>query len=165
MTIIDQTKSSQDATADLVLAQKTASGLQLGQWYTRCFQLRPKHLSNLIFQDSIGSAWTSASYRTTHLLPLLNQQRLEGDAYLAPYNGSAPELCLAHVVFTIHSFRSGGKSDASLKQPGSLWKGDPSERIEHGRWRQQNKPGAEPIVIRYTQHPILNRVALVLFCM
>ena len=96
---------------------------------------------------------------------MLDQQRLEGDAYLAPFNGSTPELCLAHLFYSMHSYRSGGQSDVSIKRIGSLRKATPEEVDEHGRWRQQNVPGAERMALHYTQRPVLDRVAITLFCM
>ena len=87
---------------------------------------------------------------------MLDQQRLEGDVYLAPYNGSTPELCLAHIFYSMHSYRSERQSDVSIKRVGSFRKATWEEVEEHGRWRQQNVPGAENTILYYTQHPVLD---------
>ena len=164
-TLLDQTKSSQEVTADVVLAWRTSAGLQPGRWYQRCLDLRPPGPSDTIFETASGVPWTSETFRRDHLLPLLRQQRLEGDPYLTPYNGSTPETELAYVFYSIHSYKNGGQSDASLKRPGSIRKASTDERNEHGRWRTKNSPGAEPIVVHYTQWTIRDRINCTLLAM
>jgi hypothetical protein len=87
--LLPQTKSSQAATADVVLAYQTASGLSLGNWLHQLAALLPAHESGpdsfvLSFRD--GRAWTSHHYRYKYMYPVLSLMRSLGDAYLSKYD-------------------------------------------------------------------------------
>ena len=163
--LLPSTKSSQDKSVDVVLAWKTALGLCVGEWLLICRSLHPPSLSPYIFQDANGDRWSSTSFRRKHLLPLLEYQRLEGDPYLTPYDGTQPGSSIGQVFFSLHSYRRGGRSDASLKRPGSIRKATQDEVEEHARWRKKNKPASEPIPLHYRSWSLEDRVFLTLLCM
>ena len=147
--LLESTKSSQDKSVDVVLAWRTSLGLCVGEWFEVCKALHPPSLSSFIFQDLQGNIWCSADFRREFVIPLLEQQRLEGDPYLTPYDGKVPGTALSSIFYSIHSYHRGGRSDASVSRPGSVRKATQDEIEEHGRWRTKNRASAEPIPLHY----------------
>ena len=114
--LLESTKTSQNKTVDVVIAWQTSLGLCIGEWMLICRSLHPPHLSPFIFQDNNGDRWTSTTFRHKFLIPLLEYQRLEGDPYLTPYDGTTPGFSISHIFYSLYSYRQGGRSDAPLKR-------------------------------------------------
>ena len=163
--LLESTKTFQNKTVDVVIAWQTSLGLCIGEWMLICRSLRPPHLSSFIFQDNNGDRWTSTTFRHKFLIPLLEYKRLEGDPYLTPYDGTTPRSSISHIFYSLHSYRRGGRSDASLKRMGSICKATQDEIEEHDRWRQKNILTNEPIPLHYRSWSVEDRVYLTLLCM
>lgn len=162
-----QTKSDPTRTADVVLAYTTSSGLSPGRWLHR---LREALGDDADFPSSVepifqtdGRQWTSYYYRSTYLYPLLHVQRLAGDKFLAPFDGSSPNNTIEFKFWSMHSFRRGARSHVSRKRPECIRKATDLEVKEHGRWR--TKRSAMDMPTLYNEWSIFDRLALTLFCM
>jgi len=85
--LLPSTKSSPYVSADVILAGTFASGFSpLTVWATFvdcCSSLGWTY--GPLFRHADGSRWTSEYFRVHHLYPLLQLQRLQGDAALRPY--------------------------------------------------------------------------------
>jgi hypothetical protein len=79
--LLESTKSHQTEQVDVVIAARTASGLNVGDGYAAAVAQCPAGTvdTDLIFRSLNGQAWDSHYFRHTHVHPLLAQQRLEGD--------------------------------------------------------------------------------------
>jgi hypothetical protein len=134
----EQTKSSRNTVADVVMSYTTSSGLSLGRWLHRLREALGQDefptCASPVFVHEDGSPWTSAYYRSNYLLPLLNIQRLQGDKHLKAFDNS-PGNSLADKFYSMHSYRSGARSHVSRKREGCSRKATQEEIDEHGRWR------------------------------
>jgi hypothetical protein len=159
-----QTKTERTRQADVILAYTSSSGLSFGKWYHRLGRalggIPVGHES--VFRHDDGTVWTSHYYRTVHLLPLLHLQQLEGDPFLAAFDGS-PGNSLEAKFYSMNSYRRGGRSQVSRKREHCIRKAEPQEVTEHGRWRRQSAGFDMPT--QYLEWTLLDRIALTLFCM
>jgi hypothetical protein len=150
-----QTKTERTRQADVILSYTSSAGLSFGKWYTRLGRalggIPLRHDS--VFRHDDGTVWTSHYYRTTHLLPLLHLQQMEGDPFLAAFHGSPG----------MNSYRRGGRSHVSRKREHCIRKAEPQEVTEHGRWRRQRAGFDMPT--QYLEWTLLDRITLTLFCM
>jgi hypothetical protein len=119
--------------------------------------------STPIFQRSDGHAWNSEYFRRTYLIPLLEMQRLQEDPYLAPYDGVLPGSRLSDEFNSMHMYRAGARSHVKEKRLGCVRKATKAETYGHGRWRVVRS--SEPIDVQYDQTPVLDQLAITLFCM
>jgi hypothetical protein len=89
--LLESTKSHQSTQANVIIAACTASGFNVNACHAMVLAHRPQGLApnDLIFTGYRGHIWDSHYFRHWHLYPLLEQQRLEGDPYLSPYDGSS----------------------------------------------------------------------------
>jgi hypothetical protein len=161
------TKTSRATDTDLWCAYTSGSGFSPGKWFQRL--RRALGVSNFptdatpVFQRRNGHMWTSAYYRTTYLIPLLEMQRQQGDPYLLPYDGATPGTRLANVFFSLHSYRDGAATHVTRHRVGCWRKATKEEVYGHGRWRLARS--TEPINDQYTQPPVLDQLAITLYCM
>ena len=172
LTLQPQTKTSPTRTADVPLAYTTGSGLNPGTWLFRLRQAFYDGSHNtpslwatdnsFLFAHESGKQWTSNFYRTTYLFPFLHAQRLAGDVYLLPYDGSEGNT-LERAFWSWHVYRNGARTEASLNNPLCSRCARVEEIFEHGRWRiscdSMNMPQ------RYLQLPLAARLAITLLCM
>jgi hypothetical protein len=171
--LLEQTKTNRSSVADVITAFCTGSGLHLGKWIKRM----RAHVAEVgedpaatewptdaryIFDNNAGIPWDSAYFRHCYLLPLLQLQRLNGDAYLQEFDGS-PGKTLMEAFYSMHSYRRGGRSHVSKHRPGCRRKATPEEVNEHGRWRRRR--ASESMAEQYRQWPLIDRLALTLLCM
>lgn len=141
--LLPETKSSRTATADVMIAYKTLSGLHPGKWYERArfFLARPALAStdsSLVFSHPDGTPWTSAYFRHNWLYPSLRQQRTAGDALLRAFDGR-PGNTLADKLYSLHCYRRGGRSHVSLglKLGYHRFRRATKDAVYmHGRWRR-----------------------------
>ncbi len=115
-----------------------------------------------MFRHDDGTVWMSHYYRTSHLLPLLYLQRMEGDPFLAAFDGS-PGNFLEAKLYSMHFYRRGGRSHVSRKREHCICNADAQEVTEHGRWRHRQAGFDMPT--QYLEWTLLDRIALTLFCM
>jgi hypothetical protein len=90
MELLEQTKSSQHAVADVVVAYTTYSGLSLGNWLALLSaELPPGETQSKAFvlYDPTGSAWTSHLYRHKFFYPALYTCQASGDLFLQQFKG------------------------------------------------------------------------------
>jgi len=163
--LLDSTKSDQTKQADLVLAYSSSAGLKLGFWLEQLKTITDAlgWSDGPLFRHADGTPWDSHYFRHTHLYPLLTLQRLAGDAYLKPYDGS-PGNTFAEKFYSMHSYRSGGRSNVNKKRLGCVRKATPPEVSEHGRWRRKHM-GGETMEVHYTQWSYEDRLYITLLCM
>jgi hypothetical protein len=161
-------KTSRATDTELWCAYTSGSGLSVGKWLHRLRRtLRWSSFadggSTPVFQRSGGHLWTSEYFRQTYLIPLLELQRLQGDPYLAPYDGVLQGSRLSDVCYSYHVYRGGASTHVKQKRAGCIRKATPAEVYGHGRWRIARP--AQPIDSQYHQPPVLDQLALTLFCM
>jgi hypothetical protein len=164
LALLEQTKTSQTRTADVVLAGETASGLNVMAWFDRIGYNLPAggQPADYIFVHPSGKRWDSHYFRHTYLLPSLNEQRLQGDAHLQRFDGS-PGNSLAESFWAMHSYRRGARTQVSKTRSETI-RGATSEEVnEHGRWRQ--KRSAMDMPTAYLEWPISDRLAITRLCM
>jgi hypothetical protein len=164
--LLDSTKSHQSTQVDQILAACTASGFNLGDCFLAVLARRPPGFSptNPVFRSLHGKVWNSHYFRHTHLYPLLEQQRLEGDPYLRPYVGTTPSLRITLLFFSMGTYRRGGNSFVKRHRPGCIRKATSDEITNHGRWRSRNR-GADPMPTHYDEPILEDLLYLTLLCM
>ena len=154
------TKTSRATDTDLWIAYTSCSGLSPGKWLHRLRRalglLKFPISDDLIFAllDS-GDPWTSRYYRETYLYPVLELLRAQGDAYLAPYDGSTSGSRLRDAFYSMHCYRDGAR-------PGCLRQVTKEEVYNHARWRLAR--ANEPIDQQYSQPGVLDLLGITLFC-
>ena len=134
--LLEDTKTSRNATADIILAFCSALGLSPGFWLMEIKNLlgsTPDPNAH-VFVHPDGSKWDSAYFRGTYLIPSLTEQRLNGDVLLKPYTGT-PGNTMAEKFWSMHSYRRGGRSQVNRVNNGALRQASETEVFEHGRWR------------------------------
>ncbi|MGH7955244.1 MAG: hypothetical protein ACREOZ_04715, partial [Gloeomargaritales cyanobacterium] len=102
-----------------VIAYRTQGNLELGVWLSR---LRSEAkafgwTTDPVFRHEHGRRWDSRYFRETHLFPLLTFQQVAGDALLRVFDGS-PGNSLQEKIYSMHSYRRGGRSHVSRQRPG-----------------------------------------------
>jgi hypothetical protein len=163
--LLAQTKSSQTAIADVVLAYKMASGLPLGDWFHMLVALLPVRETSpesfvLSFRD--GRAWSSHHYRYTYMYPLLSLMLSLGDVCLSKYDKTpGRELIKAFHGFT--TMRRTGRTVASKKRATTLCAATPAETVEHGRWCLSRSSLDMPLA--YLEWPIADHICISQFCL
>ena len=164
--LLPSTKSSRNKQVDVVIAWKTASGLSLGFWLSKLLHLlhllHRKSPSSYLFRTPSTSPWTSHYFRVHHLYPLLHLQYLNGDATLRHINITSLHD-IPYYFYSMHSFHRGADTHCSRKRDGCIRKAREVEKVDHGRWRIQNK-GKESMPTHYREPSIEDRVYLTLLC-
>ena len=165
-TLFPSTKSSRNRQVDIVVAWKTSSGLCLGYWMSRLFQLL-QHLhwftpKSYLFRSSTSTAWSSLYFRNNHLYPLLHLQRIEGDAPLCHINVTSSTDIPYH-FYSLHSYRRGAQSNTTRPRAGCKRRALPNEVNDHGRRRVKNT-GKEDMPTHYRSPSVEDRVYLTLLC-
>jgi hypothetical protein len=117
-----------------------------------------------VFQGTTGKTWDSHYFRHTHLYHLLEQQRLEGDAYLHPYDGSTATHTIALLFYSMGTYRRGGTSFVKRHRTNCVRKATPDEVTNHGRWRSRNR-GSEPMPTHYDEPILEDLLYITLLCM
>ena len=167
--LLAQTKTDRTRKADMIIAYKTGSGLQPGRWVRRLRALlgHPQDQgtignNSLIFCHRDGRPWTSNFFRTTYLLPSLQEQRDSGDPTLRAYDGSLG-MTLIEKFWSMHCYRSGGRTHVQKLRLLCTRKATPVEITEHARWRVKRSSMDMPTA--YLQASLKDRIALTLLCM
>ena len=164
--LLPSTKSSRNKQVDIVIAWDTASGLSLGYWISKLFNLLHKlnwdSPSGYLFRTTSTSPWNSHYFRVHHLYPLLHLQYLNGDATFRHINITSSHD-IPYYVYSMHSYRRGAKTHCTKKRDGCIRKARDCEDIEHGRWRIKNQ-GKEDMSTHYKEPSIEDRVYLTLLC-
>ena len=157
--LLPETKTSPTRQADVIVADRTFSGLQPLRWWARVV-LSTGNFSadDLIFTNEIGTVWTSIYFRQTFLYPFLEKLRLKGDPSLQ--NGSLPAL-----FWSLHCYRRGSRTQvdrAALVRdfgPG-INNFVKSMVYEHARW--ERKRSSEEVDVMYREWTFHERVLLTL---
>jgi hypothetical protein len=165
LVLLDQTKSSQSSTADVVIAYITASGLSLGQWLERLQANSPAHMllptSRLLTHPS-GVAWTSHYYRHKHLYPALAVCRALGDPFFSTLDDTAGNG-IPERFWSFNTQRRSGRSEVSRKPQWTLRAATNAEVVEHGRWRISRSTLDMPLA--YLEWSVQDRACVTAFCM
>jgi hypothetical protein len=164
--LLESTKSHQTEQVDVILAARTASGFRPGSTYLAALAQRPASAlpTDPVFTSRSGKVWDSHYFRHTHLYPLLEQQRREGDPYLLPFDGSTPTRLIPLLYYSMGCYRRGANSHVQRHRPGCVRKADPGEVINHGRWRSKNR-GSEPMPVHYHEPTLEDLLYITLLCM
>jgi hypothetical protein len=164
--LLESTKSHQTTQVDVILASLTASGLDVGTAYAEVMAHRPANAdsTSLVFRSLQGKVWNSHYFRHTHVYPLLEQQRSEGDPTLRLFDGSSPARTIAVLYYSMGMYRRGGNSHVQRHRPGCVRKATPDEITNHGRWRSKNR-GGEPMPVHYHEPTLEDLLFVTLLCM
>jgi hypothetical protein len=164
--LLESTKSNQTTQVDMILASYTASGFDLGSSFTAAFLQRPAGTcaTDLVFRGFYGKQWDSHHFRHVHVYPLLELQRLAGDPYLRPYNGSSPSLLIALLFYSMGMYRRGARSHVQRQRARCIRRATEDEIANHGRWRSRNL-GGESMLVHYDSPPLEDLLYLTLLCM
>jgi hypothetical protein len=164
--LLESTKSHQTTQVDIILAALTASGFDLGAAFSAAQHQRPPGTpdTDRIFQGSRGKLWDSRYFWHTHVYPLLEQQRLEGDPSLLPYDGSTPARTIALLYYSMGSYRRGANSHVQRCRALCVRRATPEEIANHGRWRSRNR-GREPMPVHYDEPSSEDLLYITLLCM
>jgi hypothetical protein len=111
------TKTSRATDTDLWIAYTSGSGIWQRLRRALGASVFPTDATP-VFQRQEGHMWTSAHYRSIYIIPLLEMQRLQGDPYLAEYDGSTPAKGLANVFFSLHSYRDSAATHVTRHRVG-----------------------------------------------
>jgi hypothetical protein len=162
---LDQTKSSQAQTADMVVAYQTASGKNLGWWLETLWASLPypdRVSLAFVLCHSDSTPWTSHFFRYTYVYPLLALQRSLGDPYLLKFDETAGKG-LQENYWSFNMYRRGGRNQVSRKRASNLRTATPAEVVEHGRWRISRSTLDMPTA--YLEWSVADRSAISFFCM
>jgi hypothetical protein len=135
--LLRQTKSNQVATADVVMAYTSASGISPGRWFNQLEALLPMSEcipDAFIMAHCDNRARTSHYYRYTHFYLVLGLMRSLGDPYLKKYDETKGK----ELIKGFHSFNTmwrSARSIASKKRLQTIRMANPAEVIEHAQWR------------------------------
>ena len=162
--LLPETKSSPHRVADIVIGEESASGLQFGKWMDRLLAFAPVDGVSL-FSTPDCTTWDSHHFRSRYLWPLLEVQRISGEATLQMFNTDEGSR-IQDKVYSLHSYRRGSETFSRKFQKGLNWRGATTDEIyEHGRWRKSKQKTSEPMDIHYTQLPLKDRLNITLFCL
>jgi hypothetical protein len=165
--LLSSTKSDQTLTADVVIAYTTLSGLSLGRWFERLFTFVPMQ-GDRLFSTAREPKWSSRFFRIHYAYPILEMQRLSGEASLSTFSMEAGHR-IEDKIYPMHSWRRGGRSRVSRlprhnePNPRGTRKASPTEVYEHGRWQQSK--ASEDMPKRYNQWDLSDRILVTLCCM
>jgi hypothetical protein len=136
LTLLEQTKSSQHAVANVVVAYTTYLGLSLGNWLELLLAelfTGENNSDAFVLCKSNGSAWTSHLYRHKFLYPALYACQASGDPFLHRFNGvDRPTIPAA--FWSFNTQQRTGRSNVSKKRAFTFCVASPAEAVEHGRW-------------------------------
>ena len=165
LTLLEATKSDQSKTADHIIAFTTASGLSPGHAFDLVYSLKGHGLppEECIFLTSTGARWTSTLFRDQFVYPHLYAQLEAGDALLRTYAKTDRSL-LRRRLYSLHSWRRGGRTHVSRKRAGCLRAATDQEIRDHGRWRSRGKVGPD-MVTHYREPSYEDRLYITLLCM
>jgi hypothetical protein len=164
--LLESTKSHQTTQVDMILAALTASGFDLGAAFSVAQDQRPagSQPTDRIFQSARGKLWDSRFFCHTHVYPLLEQQRLEGDPSLLPYDGVTPTRTIPLLFYSMGSYRCGTNSHVRRCRLLCVRRATPEEIGNHGRWRSRNR-GREPMPVHYDEPSSEDLLYITLLCM
>jgi hypothetical protein len=122
LALLEQTKSKQVRTADLVLAYMSASDLEIGPWLERLKDFTLDHLCTpdcYILCHPDGHPWTSHYFRYTHLYPALSVLHPLGYPYLSKFDDT-PSKELTRAFWSFNMYRQYGRTIGSKKRVQTL---------------------------------------------
>lgn len=164
LVLAESTKSSPTVQADVILAWLTAGNIQAGLWFERL----ERDLAALgwldegpLFRHRDGTVWDSHYFRHTHLYPLLQLQRAEGDPILSQCTNMEGNT-IENLYYSMHMYRRGGRTQVTRAHEAFRRKATPLEVTEHGRWRinaAQNMPA------HYNEWEVPERIRITMLCM
>jgi hypothetical protein len=165
LTLLEQTKSSQFAKADVVIAYMTAWRLSLGRWICRLQANLPAYAllpGPRILAHPSGAAWTSHYYRHKYLYPTLAVCRALGDPFLRTLDNT-PGNTILERFWSFNTQRRSGRSEVSRKRRWTLRAATNAEVVDHGRWRISRSTLDMPLA--YLEWSVEDRSCVTAFCM
>ena len=159
-----ETKSSRTERADVAVALRTLSGLDLGRWLQRVATHTPTggtESDTPLFQYEDGRPWDSAHYRIHYLYPGLEFLRSGGDPFLTSLSGEKAGT-IPQRFYSLHCYRRGARTHCARSRAGtSHRKATLSQIEEHGRWRRRRS--SEPVHLQYREWTLYERLRITLF--
>ena len=163
------TKTNPHHTADVPVAYRTRDGLTPGVWFARALSAASHSPASIgyVFTDPLGRRWTSETYRSGYLYPLLRSLARDGDAYLSPFTSRARSngLSLEEAFYSLHCYRRGARTYVELPRPAPVTQFKPTRAhiYEHARWTKSRT--GEQIDVIYRQWPLYERLKITLLGM
>ena len=133
--LLEETKTSPHKVADVVVAYTCSSGLSPGKWLGRLLSF-PSRDGQHLFSTPKRKHWNSLHFRQNYLWPLLELQRLGGEASLKAFS-QEPGHRIQDKIWSCHSYRRGFTSYVRRKRPEHFRKAAKGELHSHARWRYQ----------------------------
>ena len=163
--LLESTKSDQSRTADHIIAFTTASGLSPGDAFLRVQSLRGSNqgTDEYIFVTQTGARWNSTFFRENYVYPFLYDQLAQGDPLLRTY-AKTDRTLLRRRLYSMHSWRRGGRTHVSRKRPGCVRPASDQEIRDHGRWRSRGSVGPD-MATHYREPSYEDRLYITLLCM
>ena len=158
-----ETKSNRVTSVDVVVALKSATGLNLEKWIRRVllFHREAPPGESPMFQVPGRRRWDSHYYRTHYLYPGLEHLRASGDPFLQAMNDTTGNR-IPDKFYSLHSYRRGGRSHSQRGQPHPAHKKATDTQVyEHARWRIPRS--SQPISTQYREWTLYERLRITLF--
>ena len=158
--LLPETKSSRATTADVPIALRTVTGLDLHRWLRRVLQ---EHRQapvghDRVFRSRDGHRWNSHTYRTQYLYPGLLYLRAAGDTFLQTI-GNVRGNSIPDRFYSIHSYRRGARTHSQRSNRHRLHRKATNPQVdEHARWR--TKRSSQPLRIQYSEWTLYERLRI-----
>ena len=161
--LLPETKSSRARTADVPIALRSATGLDLHRWLLHVLddrQAAPTG-SDRVFALPNGRCWDLAYYRSRFLYPGLVFLRTAGDPMLQTI-GNLRGNCIPDRFYSLHSYRRGARTHSQRSQPVLLHRKATDRQVnEHARWR--TKRDSQPLNVQYREWSLYERLRITLY--
>ena len=163
MRLTPETKSSPNKTADMVIAFTCASGLSIGKWMLRALSFPDTCDNDKLFSSDNMSEWDSSCFRHTYLWPLLELQRVMGEATLKAFSEEKGKTIRAK-VWSCHSYRRGFTAFVLRKRKQNLRRASADELRAHARWERAGRTSTDMVEHYSTDMDTESRVDFTLRC-
>lgn len=168
VTLLPETKSSRTLAADVAMADRTFSGLNIGLWFRRLRVLLGlrgesyRSCKDCVFRTPTGRRWTSKHFRDSFIYPALYQMQADGDPTLSIYDDK-PGNTIRGCFPTLHMYRRGTRTECQRTHHHPRRSATTAEVYEHARW--QKKRDGEDIDKQYMAPTLHDRQKLTLYCL
>ncbi len=168
-----ETKTNRNATADVIVALRTMTGLDLSVWLRRVLRVRqgPPRATDPLFGTS-RRRWTSHHYRTNYLYPGLEFLRASGDTFLQALGSDTGTTARATAprrrslipmkFYSLHSYRRGARTYCERSQGTEGHRKATKDQIyEHARWERARSN--QPIDVQYREWTYYRRLRITIY--
>ena len=161
--LLPETKSSRARTADVPIALRSATGLDLHRWLLRVpgdRQAAPAG-TDRVFSLPNGRRWDLSYYRSRVLYPGLIFLRTAGDPMLQTI-GNLRGNCIPDWFYSLHSYCRGARTHSQRSHPVLLHRKATDRQVnEHTRWL--TKWDSQPLNVQYREWSLYKRLRITLY--